>query len=99
MRSEVTVHSVNLPRSTTNIIIIKDTTMVITSNALPLHQFTITQVAYGTNMDDYVLTAAYFVEDGTYTVFKDSTHAAVEAFRTDTVLRITRGSAADVIRP
>lgn len=41
-------------------------------------------------LGEYEVLAAYFQETGRFTVFKDDTHAVVDAFRTDTVLRIKR---------
>lgn len=70
--------------------------MTTPSNVPPMHRFTVTQTNLSGDIGNYHLTAAYFVEDGAYTLFKDSGHAVVEAFRTDTVLRISRGTAHDV---
>jgi hypothetical protein len=44
----------------------------------------------GENTVAHDIDAAYFVEDGSYTLFKDSTHAVVGAFQTGIVLLILR---------
>lgn len=41
------------------------------------------------------LRAAYFVEDGSYTLFKDRGHAVVAALRTDLVVFVTRERAVE----
>jgi hypothetical protein len=69
--------------------------MAVPSNTPPLFNFTVIQTTpLGPAAEDCHLVAAYFTEDGVYTLFKDSRHATVEGFRTDTVLRIIRGTAA-----
>lgn len=64
--------------------------------SLPSYRFTVTQTdPRDGSIANFHLTAAYFTEEGRYTVFKDSGHGAVEAFRTDTVHRVSRGTAHD----
>lgn len=60
-----------------------------------LHEYTVLQ----RRVDDlgaveYRVSAAYFIADGPYTLFKNAAHAAVAAFPTDSVLLISRESAA-----
>lgn len=58
---------------------------------MPLYAFTVhTALADKTLASSGAITAAYFQEQGAYTVFKDTEHAVVEAFRTDLVTRIVR---------
>lgn len=65
--------------------------------ALLMYRFTVTQMDLRSlSVENYHLDASYFVEEGTYTLFKDSGHATVEAFRTEAVLRISRGTVHDV---
>lgn len=60
-----------------------------------VYKFTVTHGTTESSSFNAHLEASYFVEDGSYTLFKDTRHGAVEAFRTDSVIRITRGSAID----
>jgi hypothetical protein len=61
---------------------------------LPVYAFTVhtrDQYADGTfKVTTGAITASYFQEQGQYTVFKDTEHAVVEAYRTDLVTRIVR---------
>lgn len=43
----------------------------------------------------YTTEAAYFVEDGTYTLFKGADHSVVAAYKTDIVTAIQRGAPLD----
>lgn len=59
--------------------------------SLPVYEFTVHTGASFGEEQSHTLTAAYFQESGTYyTVFKDTEHAVVEAYRTDLVKRIVR---------
>lgn len=58
-----------------------------------LYDFTVTFVSLDGMRNDVPLQAAYFVEDHSYTLFKDKWHGVVDAFRTDSVIRIKRGTA------
>lgn len=42
------------------------------------------------------VTASYFVEEGSFTLFKNQRHAVVAAFRTELVIGVTRGGLVDV---
>lgn len=56
----------------------------------PMHQFIVT-TAHDLDLATYhEVEAAYLVEEGRYTVFKDRHHAVVAAFLTDYVMRIRR---------
>lgn len=51
----------------------------------PEYVFDVVMLKAGALTESYSmpLTAAYFVEDGSYTLFKDKTHAVIAAFKTD----------------
>lgn len=58
---------------------------------LPMYTFTVTTLSIDNlKGEDVTVEAAYFQESGKYTVLKDDGHLAVDAFRTDTVLRLKR---------
>lgn len=60
---------------------------------LPLYAFTVHTLLVGAGAVEEAsgaITAAYFQESGAYTVFKDTEHMVVEAFKTDLVTRIVR---------
>lgn len=61
----------------------------------PEYAFDIVMMKAGSLTESYSvqLTAAYFVEDGSYTLFKDKTHAVTAAFKTDFMVFATRGAA------
>lgn len=62
-------------------------------SALPSYVFRVTWSALdGLPREDSVK-AAYFQEQGVYTVFKDAEHAAVDSYKTDHVVRIERRDA------
>lgn len=63
------------------------------ADSLPSVAHTVRVHDVDTLVKDYQVQAAYFQETGRFTVFKDDAHAVIDAFRTDTVLRITRGDA------
>lgn len=68
--------------------------MPVPAHVPPLHEFKVLHITVdGLRAAQYQVAAAYFTEDGAYTLFKDSAHAAVGAFRTDHVLLISRGDA------
>lgn len=59
---------------------------------LPEYEFTVTRRGMdGLEYANGVL-ASYFQETGQFTVLKDSGHVVVDAFKTDTVLRIKRSA-------
>jgi len=58
--------------------------------SIPVYRFTVFATAVRDLVDEYTVTACYFQEQGAYTVLKDAEHAAVSAFKTDSVLRIMR---------
>jgi hypothetical protein len=57
---------------------------------LPTYAFTVHTVDVDLKSQVGAITASYFQEQGAYTVFKDSEHAVVEAYKTDLVMRIVR---------
>ncbi len=61
----------------------------------PLYSYTVKYQLFG----DYTpssktMPAAYFVEEGRLTIFKDQFHRAVFAIPTDTLVSVTRGESA-----
>jgi hypothetical protein len=61
---------------------------------LPEWDYTVYVQAVGGLLDEVGVTAAYFQEQGSMLVFKDSEHTVVDGFRTETVLRVARGDEA-----
>lgn len=59
-------------------------------DSMPTYAFTVYTMEPGIEGDSGAITAAYFQESGAYTVFKDSEHAVVEAYKTEFVSRIVR---------
>lgn len=57
---------------------------------LPLYAFTVEWTGLDGLGREGAITAAYFQEQGAYTVFKDPEHTVVEAFKTACVTRIVR---------
>ena len=60
---------------------------------LPLYAFTVHTMPLIEGFPEEsagAITAAYFQESGAYTVFKDSEHTVVEAYKTELVTRIVR---------
>jgi hypothetical protein len=57
---------------------------------LPLYAFTVHTLEPDGLLREGAITASYFQEQGVYTVFKDTEHAVVEAYKTEFVTRIVR---------
>lgn len=59
---------------------------------LPTYAFTVQTLCPANMLETKsgALRASYFQEQGAYTLFKDTSHTVVEAFRTELVTRIVR---------
>jgi hypothetical protein len=57
---------------------------------LPLYAYTVHWTGLDGLTQKAAITASYFQESGVYTVFKDTDHSVVEAFKTECVTRIVR---------
>lgn len=58
---------------------------------LPTYAFTVHQMALPSlDVEVGALRASYFQEQGSFLLFKDAGHVVVEAFRTETVVRVVR---------
>lgn len=68
--------------------------MPVPANVPPLHDFTVLHRGVdGSLVAEYAVNAAYFVEEESYTLFKNEAHAVVGAFPTLSVLLISREGA------
>lgn len=68
--------------------------MPVPSNVPPVLDFSVLQQSLvSPGPVEYRISASYFVEEGAYTLFKNSAHSVVGAFRTDMVLLISREDA------
>jgi predicted ATPase len=59
------------------------------SPELPLYKFVVTTLVLDKPVKS-VVEAAYYQEAGRFTQLKDASHVVVDAFLTDTVLRVSR---------
>lgn len=57
---------------------------------LPTYEFAVTVLDTGGLCKDYEVEASYFQETGQFLQFKDSGHLIVDAFKTESVLRVKR---------
>lgn len=71
--------------------------MPVPAHVPPLLDHTVLHLQLGSSdTAEYHVLAAYFVEDGSYTMFKDGSHAVVAAFKTSAVVLISRERAVRV---
>lgn len=57
---------------------------------LPTYEYTVSVLSSLGVQEDFLVDASYYQEAGNFTQLKDHSHVVVDAFRTDTVLRVKR---------